>query len=112
MAHSTLYLMNPMTGQRKQAPVGFSWTNLLFGPFPALFRQDWMVGVMLFFLGLVLSFMARNWVLWILQGFFYNKNYIERMLAEGYVVESISGRPLEQLETDLGMRLPTASQVS
>lgn len=107
MAHSTLYLVNPNTNQRRKAPVGFSWTNLLFGPIPALWRQDWLVGVGLFFLGLILSFMALNWVLWILQGFFYNKNYIERMLAEGYVVETHEGRPLNQLEADLGMRLPT-----
>lgn len=109
MAHSTLYLVNPATGQRKQAPVGFSWTNLLFGPIPALVRQDWLVGVGLFFLALALSFMALNWVLWILQGFFYNKNYIERQLAAGFVVETHVGRPLHQLETDLGMRLPLAT---
>jgi hypothetical protein len=110
MAHSTLYLINPTTGQRKQAPVGFSWTNLLFGPIPALVRQDWLVGIGLFFLGVALSLLALNWVLWILQGFFYNKNYIERMISQGFVVENHSGRPLSQLETDLGMMLPRVAQ--
>jgi Protein of unknown function (DUF2628). len=28
-------------GEMRIAKVGFSWTVFLFGPFPALFRNDW-----------------------------------------------------------------------
>lgn len=33
-------LEHPITGELKTGFYGFSWTTLLFGPFPALFRQD------------------------------------------------------------------------
>jgi hypothetical protein len=41
MANNTIYFENPRTGQMKEAPVGFSWTTLLFGPLPMLFRGNW-----------------------------------------------------------------------
>jgi len=41
MAYTTITFENPRTEHIKQAPVGFSWTVLLFGFFPRLFRGDW-----------------------------------------------------------------------
>ena len=54
-------------GEMRIAKVGFSWTVFLFGPFPALFRNDWYN----FFLMIVLDldyvlvglFFKWNWML-------------------------------------------------
>ena len=41
MAFTHIAFENNHTGELKEAPVGFSWTVLLFGIFPPLFRADW-----------------------------------------------------------------------
>ena len=105
MAHSTLYMRNPHTGLMREAPVGFSWTSFFFGPIPPLFRQDWITAIVIFVLIFALSFFGLNFVLWILQGFFYNKYYLEKLIKEGYQVERWDGRPLAELERNTGMRL-------
>ncbi len=38
MAYAVINFINPNTGVSKTAPVGFSWTTLLFTFSPALFR--------------------------------------------------------------------------
>ena len=35
-----MYLKHPLTGQRKQSKVGWSWTSFLFGFWVPLFRGD------------------------------------------------------------------------
>ena len=44
MAYATIYLTNGI--EIKKAPVGFSWTTFFFGGWPAIFRQDWLWGVL------------------------------------------------------------------
>lgn len=64
----------------KECKVGFSWTTLFFGFFPALFRGDWKW--MFIQLGL-------NIVTWgissIVFCFIYNKLYINDLLNKNFV---------------------------
>lgn len=99
-------LVHPTTKQIKQVKVGFSWTTLFFGFFPALFRGDWkwaliMLGAALITFGLSpLVFM-----------FIYNKLYINDLLAAGFVpadatsetVLASKGFIFGQVEHDMSM---------
>ena len=40
MKLSEINFFNEYTGKYKDAPLGFSWTTLFWGFFPALFRGD------------------------------------------------------------------------
>ena len=92
---------NPNTGIIKKAPVGFSWTTLFFGGFPALFRGDikWFciqVLVACFTLGVSTVVFA----------FIYNKAYIHRLLEKGFKVKDVEGGKLEDARQKLGINLP------
>ena len=80
-------------GEMRIAKVGFSWTVFLFGPFPALFRNDWYN----FFLMIVLDldyvlvglFFKWNWMLdfpWptLFFCFFYNMMYFRHLFTKGF----------------------------
>lgn len=101
-------------GLMKQAPVGFSWTMLLFGPFVPLFRGDlkWTIlhslTLLLTALLTLLFFgpfdplfrIVPQWsildllnqlffdigltLFWIVLPFIYNKRYIINLLERGY----------------------------
>lgn len=105
MAHSKIYMRNPVTGVRRTAPVGFSWTSFFFGPIPCIWRQDWLSALVVFGLSLVLALFGANFILWLLQGFFYNKYYLEKLANQGFQVEHWEGHPLAELEMDTGIRL-------
>lgn len=72
-------LQHPGTGLVKKGFVGFSWTTLFFGFFPALFRGDWGFGLILFLLCLVTGGLAG-----IIAAFIYNKSYTNRLIEKGY----------------------------
>lgn len=78
-----LVLKNPHTGHIRNAPVGFSWTVLLFSFFPPLFRKDWLGAVIIFVLAL-LTWTLSDWIF----AFIYNKMYVKRLIADGFQVES------------------------
>lgn len=71
---------NEYTGQYKTAPLGFSWTTLFFGCFPALLRSDWKWGAIQFVLAVVTSGIS-----WLVMPFIYNKMYIKDLLNKGFV---------------------------
>lgn len=73
-------------GLEKDCPVGFSWTTLFFGFLVPLFRGD-LVGVLIHLLASVFS-IGIFWLIW---PFFYNKNYINRLLEKGYMPYSDTG---------------------
>jgi hypothetical protein len=74
-------LANPQTGIVKRGFVGFSWTTFLFGGLPALFRGDFVMG---------LVFIVLQFLTWGLSGlilaFFYNKQYTLKLVERGYVL--------------------------
>ncbi len=88
-------LLSPK-GDIKTAPVGFSFTILLFGLFVCLFRKDWLrvaVWFAMIFLGGFISifepvfeglFMVITFVFNVVMAFIYNKVYIRSLLRKGY----------------------------
>ncbi|WPK19589.1 hypothetical protein [Salmonella phage SD-1_S14] len=52
----TISLKNENVGQRKDGFFGFSWTTLFFGPFPALFRGDFITFIGAFVIYFILKF--------------------------------------------------------
>ena len=102
MAFDKLILKNPNTGEIIRAPVGFSWTTLCFGFFPALFRSNFKWAAIQFFLAgptLTLSY----WVF----PFIYNKLYVKDLLfTRGFKVEASEKGNLQNVSNKLGLELP------
>lgn len=96
MAYTTVYLSNGV--EVKKAPVGFSWTVLLFGGWPPLFRQDWLWGICL-----LLACLFTYGIAGIVCAFFYNKVYIKNLVAKGYKFTETPGVSEEQLKQYLGL---------
>lgn len=100
MAFSTLNLKHPEYEVVKQAPVGFSWTVLLFGFFPPLFRGDWK-WAMVILIAALCTFGLSTLVFM----FIYNKLYVKSLLDRGYTSLD-SEEVLNPIEARLGMKIP------
>lgn len=72
-------MINKDTNQIKIVKLGYSWTTLLFGCFPALFRGDWKW----FFIILIANMVTVN-ISTIVFSFLYNKIYINDLLEKGF----------------------------
>ena len=97
---TNLTLQHPGTGIIKQAPVGFSWTTLCFGPLPALFRGDFKWFFVQLFAGGILLIPV------LIFPFIYNKIHLKKLLEAGYKVKSVEGTTIEILNRRLGLELP------
>ncbi len=75
----TVMLKHTRTGIVKKGFYGFSWTTLFFGGFPALFRGDILMGLIV----MVINFCTFGFagLIW---AFFYNKTYTHKLLENGY----------------------------
>lgn len=101
MASNRVFMENPRTGQRRELPVGFSWTCLLFGAFPLMFRGAWKwvlisMGLAMITIGFSFLFIP----------FFINKKCIEDAVNDGFAVKAVLKGTVEELEASLGMNLP------
>ena len=88
-------LRNNATGEEDFAYKGYSWTSFFFGGFPALYRGDIKIGLMVLgvtiLTGIAVVFAGiQTWVstgiiggIW---GFFYNDIHLDRKLREGYQI--------------------------
>lgn len=76
---TVVMMRNPQTGVVKKGFLGFSWTTLFFGGFPAMFRGDWLIGAILVILNLV-TFGFTG----LIAAFIYNKTYTMKLLENGY----------------------------
>lgn len=95
MAYTKISLTNGV--EIKMAPVGFSWTTLCFGGWPALIRQDWIWGF-----GLLIACLFSWGLAGVIAAFVYNKIYIKNLLEKGYRVKDTPGITDEQLKNYLG----------
>jgi hypothetical protein len=102
MAYATINFHQPYTGALKSAPVGFSWTTLFFGFFPALFRGHWVGALAI----LVLSIFTFG-IAGIVFAFIYNKMYVKYLIGEGFKVKNAS-QDIEFLAGKLKLSLPKA----
>ena len=74
-------ILHKESGMIKDGLYGFSWTYLFFGFFVPLFRGEIGVGVLHLLLQIV------TFGLWqLIVCFLYNKQYMTRMLASGWVL--------------------------
>ena len=97
MAFATVNLEK--NGLIKEAPVGFSWTTLFFGMFPALFRGDFKWTLIMIAAGFFTVGLA-----FIVFGFIYNRLYITSMIESGYKIKNYSGNKA-LIEAKLSMKL-------
>ncbi|HEY0524287.1 MAG TPA: hypothetical protein VGD08_12915 [Stellaceae bacterium] len=72
-------LRNPQTGIVKKGLYGFSWTTFFFGGLPAMFRGDWLMGLIL----VVLQFLTWG-ISGLIAAFVYNKHYTTKLIERGY----------------------------
>ena len=82
MSNNTVYLEK--NGITKEAPIGFSWTTLFFGAFPALFRGDFKWFFIQVFCALF-TFGASTLVFM----FVYNKLSLKDKIMDGFTVSSV-----------------------
>lgn len=101
MAHNVIYFENPRTGQAKEAPVGFSWTALLFGPLPMLFRGSWKWFAIQFILALITWGLSS-----LLFMFFINKWYIKDLVDDGFKARSVKVGILSEVLASVGVSVP------
>lgn len=100
MAYATINFKNPLTGAMKSSPVGFSWTTLFLGFFPALLRGHLPGALIMFAIGLLTSGLG-----FIVFAFIYNKMYIKYLIGEGFKVQATSQDP-DILAGKLQLALP------
>ena len=92
MAHGSVTVVNPLTDEMKTVPVGFAWTVLFWGCFPALFRQDWknfgiMAGTLILSGLLLIAFIPL-----IVFAFIYNdKMCLKDLLNSGWKIKGYQG---------------------
>ncbi len=96
-----IVFQNPHTGAIKTAPVGFSWTTLLFAFFPALFRGDWKWAIIQLMLVIFTSGLSS-----IVFAFIYNKFYIKDLIGSGFKVQSATGTDIKMISAQMGIEIP------
>ena len=101
MAYTKITFENPVSGQIREAPIGFSWTVLFFGFFPPLFRGDWKWAVIMFFLAM-LTMGISNLVFM----FIYNNFYVKDLIGSGYKAKSIESGDMTEASTKIGINIP------
>jgi len=96
MAHTTISVSNG--AEVKNVPLGFSWTTFFFGGFPALFRGDWLTGILI-----IIGCMFTWGVVGIVMAFLYNKMYAKKLFDKGYSIYSMpTNYTAEMVKAELG----------
>lgn len=126
MSQTTIQFKNKESGDWKKAPVGFSFTVLLFGWWVSLFRRDWksvvLIPLVYFAVLFTSATIAPNFsdpttpVLFIYGAvrtalaMSYNKIYIKSLISKGYAVSSVENGDIQFMEKKLGITLPSVEE--
>jgi len=103
-------LKHKESGIVKNGFYGFSWTTLLFGFFPALFRSDFITFIGGFVVSCIIAavtFGAGLLFINIAWAFMYNKYFTRKLLESGYVLAGSDGENALAASA-LGIAIPTA----
>ena len=92
-----LEFKHPEKSKLKIAPVGYSWTTMIFGFFPALLRGHFIAALIILPIAFIFSFLGSG-----LLGFVYNKWFVKHLVRKGYSLSSFSG-DLERIKGHLKM---------
>lgn len=84
---TAVMMKNNNTDEVKTTYVGFSWTTLFFGSFPALFRLDFKYFLiqLVVHIALLCIFPLLDIAFSIAMAFLYNKLYTEDLLNKGFI---------------------------
>ncbi len=80
-------MINNSTGITKTGFHGISWTTLFFGPFPALFRADYLTFIGYFAISVIIGIATAGigwFLIAIVWAFIYNGFYTKKLLEKGY----------------------------
>jgi hypothetical protein len=83
-----MYLRNPLTGEKKKARTGFSWTTFFFLFFVPLIRGDWKWAIVMFLLQFtvgIATFGIGSFVMAIVFGIKYNEMHLNGLREKGYL---------------------------
>lgn len=83
---TVVMMKHNQSGIVRKGYVGFSWTTLFFGGWPAIFRGDIGTGVLFILLQLLTCGVAG--LIW---AFLYNKSYTRKLLERGYAFADSEG---------------------
>jgi hypothetical protein len=98
-----IMMKHPHTGIIKAGFFGFSWTTFFFGGFPALFRGQVLLGLIV----IVINFVTLG-IAGIIWAFFYNKSYTLGLLKKGYEFADSEGL-VSLARAKLGVAAPAAA---
>ena len=115
MANNTLYFKHPITSEKRQTPLGFSWTVLIFGFIPPIFRGDWKWAGLIFLTGTILSLILFIFVpipgaifFWVnlFFAFTYNKLHIKDLVNKGFQVSGAKTGQLSEIVSSFNFEIP------
>jgi hypothetical protein len=110
---TTVSMIHEKTGIKKDGYFGYSWTTLFFGPFPMLFRGDFLTFLGYFAVGGIFAFITYGigwFIVFLAWSFMYNGIYTKKLLEQGYVFNDTAEVNAAAAE-ELGVQI-TQSQVS
>lgn len=105
--HVTVSSENSYQPTKKSLPVGYSWTVLFFGCFPALFRQDWKNFLIMAGTLFITGWFGLAFIPLIIFSFIYNdKMCLVTHLQSGYKINKYYGKKsLEEVSASSGYNL-------
>jgi hypothetical protein len=100
MAYDVISFENASDGRMKKAPVGFSWTTLFFGFWVPVFRGDWKFAIIMFVTSIPTFGLTQ-----LVFCFLYNKWYVEKLVENGFKVDSIKKGDIGDISSKVGIKL-------